>query len=125
MLTRGKSSGSVQKPPHYGVYLQNGGKLVELDEKEFFGVPDTYELQNLVAVSDKKPTILVWRRETVLQYLQFFSIDRQEELYYNANPRENGVIEVQPKNSLSKGFYCLIQGNPIASGLSGWCFEVK
>ena len=125
LLTRGNSSASAPKPPHYGVFIQKGGKLVELDENQFFGLPDESELQNLVTVADKKPAILVWRRETVLQYLQFFSISDRDELSYDATPRENGVIEIQPKTNLSKGIYCLVQGNPLASGLPGWCFEIK
>ena len=123
--TRRSSSSTAQTPPHYGVFLVVGGKLVELDEDQFYGLPHTYDLGSLESISDKKPTILVWRRETQLQYLQFFLIDSRTELTYNATPRNDGVIELLPKKDLDQGTYCLIQGNPLASGLPGWCFKIK
>ena len=117
--------GGDKKPPYFGAFMKDGGDLVELTEMQAFGVPNSNELDGVPIAPNSQPVIVLWKPDTRLQYLQFFSTNPRQELRYNADPKDEGIIELQPVDPLDPGRYCFIQGNPLGMGLPAWCFEVK
>ena len=114
-----------KKPPYYGAFLQQGRSLVELSEDEFFGIPRASSFDQLQTTNDSIPVVLLWRPDTRLEYLTFYSITGRKEVRYNATSKDDGIVELRPAQTLDPGIYCYIQGNPLAAFLLGWCFEVQ
>lgn len=117
------------KPSHYGVFFEQNGELIELQEQEIFDIPVEKQMGNAQTISDSQPTIIIWRSNTNLDYLEFLKLNEflgqsKNSVGYNATPKEDGIIEITPKSSLEDGVYCLIQGDPLAVFLSGWCFRI-
>jgi hypothetical protein len=116
--------GGNPEPPYFGAFLVDGNELIELDQGTAFGVPSFDDLNGVPVAPDAQPVVLLWQPNTQLQYLQFFSIRPKEELDYTASPNDEGVLELQPRNTLNPGRYCFIQGDPLGMGLPMWCFEI-
>ena len=114
-----------KKPPYYGAFLQQGRSLVELSEDEFFGIPRASSFDQLQTTNDTMPVVHLWRPDTRLEYLTFYSITGRKEVRYNATSKDDGIVELRPAQALDPGIYCYIQGNPLAAFLPGWCFEVQ
>jgi hypothetical protein len=117
------------KPSHYGVFFEKDGELIELQEQEIYDIPVENQMSNVQTFSDSRPTFIVWRSNTNLDYLEFLKLNQylgqsKQSISYNATPKDDGIIEITPKSSLDGGVYCLIQGDPLAVFLSGWCFQV-
>ena len=113
------------KPPYYGGFLKNGRELVEIPQVELFETPrDASELGSLPAAADTRPVVLLWYPDVVLADLVLMSIETRDEVRYNAKPQDEGVLEIQPAETLPLGAYCLVQGDPLAVFLQAWCFEV-
>lgn len=104
---------------------KGGDKSVEITEKELFDIPRPSELTDVPVASDSQPVFVLWKPDTRLDYLQFFSVDRQEELKFNSAPKEDGIIEIRPTAPLETGYYCYAQGDPMGMFLPGWCFKVQ
>jgi len=117
--------GGDKKPPHYGAFMKDGKDLVELTEMKAFGVPNSSELEGVPIAPDSQPVIVLWNPDTRLQYLQLLSISSRQTLRYNANPKDEGIIELQSVDPLDPGRYCFIQGDPLGLELPAWCFEVE
>jgi hypothetical protein len=114
-----------KKPPYYGAFIQQGRSLVELPEDEFFGIPRASSFDQLQNTNDTMPVVLLWRPDTRLEYLTFYSITGRKEVRYNATSKDDDIVELRPAQALDPGIYCYIQGNPLAAFLPGWCFEVQ
>ena len=114
-----------KKPPYYGGFLKKGGDYVEIPELELFDVPSVNELSDVPSSLDSQPLFVLWKPETRLDYLIFFSVKSQEEIRYTAEPKEDGIIEIRPADPLESGYYCFIQGDPLGVFLPGWCFQVE
>lgn len=112
------------KPPHYGAFIKNGSRLTELAEMRVHRVPLPSALQDVPTTSDSRPVVVLWKADTRLQYLQFFSTSPRRELSYVADPKSEGIIELRPADALEPGHYCYVQGDPLGMGLPAWCFEV-
>jgi hypothetical protein len=117
------------KPTHYGVFYEKDGELIELQEQEIFDTPVEKQMGNIQTISDSQPSFIIWRSNTNLDYLEFLKLNQylgesKQNVNYNAAPKDNGIIEIVPKSSLENGVYCLIQGDPLAATLSGWCFKL-
>ena len=126
VLTLGMlACGGDRKPPYYGAFLKDGRDLVELTEMRAVGVPRSGDLDGVPIASDSQPVIVLWKPDTRLQYLQFFSISPRQELRYNADPKDEGIVDLRPVDPLDPGRYCFIQGDPLGMGLPAWCFEVE
>ena len=117
--------GGSAKPPYYGAFIKDGSDLIELTEMQAFGVPRSNELDGIPIAPDSQPVIVLWQPDTRLQYLQLFSTSPRQELLYNADPKDEGIIELRPADPLDPGRYCFIQGDPLGMGLPAWCFEVQ
>jgi hypothetical protein len=119
---------SQKKPPYFGAFLMKNGGFVELTELEIFDITTIADQVNLEITVDSQPVIVLWRPDTDLNSLEFYAINddinRSEIIEYHATPKEDGIIEIRPSTSLSPGKYCLIQGDPLAVFLPGWCFKV-
>jgi hypothetical protein len=117
------------KPPHYGVFFQQNGEWMELQEQEIFTIPVEREMSNSKAISDSQPSIVIWRTETNLDYLELYKLNQylgqSDKVRYDATPLDDGIITITPSSPLEDGIYCLIQGDPLAILLSGWCFRVE
>jgi flagellar basal body-associated protein FliL len=116
------------KPSHYGIFVKENGSLLELTERQIFSLPIEREIDNSQVLTTSQPTILVWRDNTNLDYFKFYKLgqylQQQTDVKYNATPKENGVVEIVPVSPLDDGAYCLVQGDPLAAFLSGWCFRI-
>ncbi|MBK8989704.1 MAG: hypothetical protein IPM39_27210 [Chloroflexi bacterium] len=117
LLILSACSGQYQQLPYFGAFLVNGDDLIELEKGTAFGVPRFGELDGVPVTPDSQPVVLLWQPDTQLQYLQFFSVSPKEELDYTANPKDEGVLELQSRTPLEPGRYCFIQGDPLALGL--------
>lgn len=114
-----------KKPPFFGAFMKDGSDFIELTQVEAFGVPKPGELERVPLAPDAQPVVILWQPNTVLQYLQLFSIESREEIRYTANPREDGILGLRPVDSLEPGQYCFIQGDPLEAFVPAWCFEVQ
>lgn len=118
------------QPSHYGVFFENDGELIELQEQEIsFDIPVENQMGNVQTISASQPTIIIWRSNTNLDYLDFLKLNQylgqsKNSIRYNATPKEDRVIEITPVSPLDNGIYCLIQGDPLAVTLPGWCFRI-
>lgn len=112
------------KPPYYGAFIKHGRDLIELTQITAFGTPSSNELQGIPITADPRPVIVLWQPDTQLQYLQLVSTSPRQEFRYNATPKQDGVLELQPSDPLANGRYCFIQGNPLSMGLPAWCFQI-
>lgn len=116
------------KPTHYGVFVKEGGKLIELTERELFETPLLGKVQDIDQIQSSKPEFIIWRQNTQLDYLDFYKLGKskkeREIIKYNAKPGEDGVYEITPSSSLSDGEYCIVQGDPLGMFLPGWCFRI-
>lgn len=124
LLILSACSGQNPELPYFGAFLVDGDDLIELEQGTAFGVPRFGELDGVPVSSDSQPIVLLWQPDTQLQYLQFFSVSPKEELDYTANPKDEAVLELQPRTTLDPGRYCFIQGDPLGMGLPMWCFGI-
>ena len=115
-------------PSHYGVFVIENNKLMELSERELFSLPVESEMTDAEQISSSKPTIIMWRDNINFDYLSFQKLGQylhqQTDVKYNVTPKDNGVFEITPNSSLKDGIYCLVQGDPLAVFLPGWCFRI-
>lgn len=124
------STDTKPKPPHFGVFFEQNGGLIELQEREIFTIPVEGEIGNAQTISDSQPIIIIWRSNTNLDYLEFYKLNQflgqsKNIVRFSATPEEDGVIKIIPVSPLENGIYCLIQGDPLAISLPGWCFQVE
>jgi hypothetical protein len=117
--------GGAKKPPHYGAFIKEGGRLIEIPELEVFDIPRESEIDHPVVTKDDRPVVILWRPDTRLDYLFLFSLKGRSEVRYEAAAKDDRMIELTPAQSLRPGLYCYIQGDPLGSFLPGWCFEVQ
>jgi hypothetical protein len=115
--------------PHYGVFLNQSGKLIELSEKKFFNTPLQGELNYLETISNPAPILIVWRQDVNLDYLDLYKLGKytgeKKRMKYNSLPQKNGSYVINPSTPLADGEYCLIQGDPLGTTLPGWCFKIS
>lgn len=116
---------SNARPPHYGVYLREGAKLVEMER--FRELPDPNIIEGIPTTKDTQPAIIVWLDQVNLQWLVLGPASGEgDEIEYDATPQSDGVLELHPSRPLTPGRYCLIQGDPL--GVPGqfpiWCFSI-
>jgi hypothetical protein len=117
--------GGSAKPPHFGFFLKDGAKLVEM--QEFSGSPDRGETVGIPSTRDTQPVIIVWHNRIVPQWLQLFSdYGEGEVLGYDTVPKADGLLELQPQSALEPDVYCFVQGDPlgIPYHLATWCFRI-
>ncbi|GEM_PF-1578871 len=115
-------------PPHYGVFVKQNGDLIELTEIEIYHIPREADIENFETITDSRPIIIVWRDDTDLDYLMFYKLgeyySQHTTLKYDVTPKDNSILEIVPSLELEDGIYCLVQGNPMAAFLPGWCFRI-
>jgi hypothetical protein len=123
------ASSSNNNLPHYGVFLNQNGKLIELSEKEFFNTPLEGELNYLETISNPAPVLIIWRQDVHLDYLDLYKLGKytgeKERMKYTSTPQKNGSYILNPYTPLADGEYCLIQGDPLGTTLPGWCFKIS
>lgn len=109
-------------PPHYGAFLQKADLAVEM--KEYPGGPPSYDAEGIPPTSEPKPIMILWHPDTNLTLLSVVDEEGGSQIGYDAAPRDGGVLEIQPKEPLDRGVYCLVQGNPALapSTILHWCF---
>ena len=115
---------SSSMPSNYGVFLKEGQDFIELPEIELFDFPTPGDVGSVPATASSSPTIVYYQQNADLSNLVFYSVIGQDQIDYNAAPNNQGYIEITPSSKLGDGLYCLIQGNPTAASLPGWCFQV-
>ena len=113
------------RPPHYGVYLKEGAKFIEMGR--FRELPDSKITEGIPGSKDTQPVIIVWLDKLDLQWFALGrAYDEGDEIAYDATPQSDGVLELRPRKALVPGRYCFVQGDPLA--LFGqfpiWCFDV-
>lgn len=120
--------GSNPKPNHYGVFFKTGNQLIELDEVEIFGIPTTGDITSSGTIAAPELVLLVWQDNLRTDYLELYQVganrNQTEQLQFTVTPKNDGIIEISPKGQVSNGTYCLVQGDPLAAFLSGWCFDL-
>jgi len=112
------------KPPHYGAFLKKDCSFIEMEQKGLRkplpsdeGVPRT---------SDKQPLIVVWDPDVIPRFLGLY--DREgNEVRCDMTPKEDGVLELRPREPLSPGMYCLVAGHPLLppGDIPHWYFVVE
>jgi hypothetical protein len=116
-------SGSA-KPDHYGVYLKRGRGFVELEK--YRGAPAPSQTQGIPSTASSRPTLFLWDPTITLSYLELY--EPNSDWYGEYTIGQAGeMVELTPRNGLSRGRYCLVQGDPLGlpTSLSHWCFEVE
>lgn len=117
--------GGPAKPPHFGFFLRDGSKLVEM--QEFTGSPDRGEAQGIPATSSAQPVVIAWHDSIILEWLQLFSdYGDGDSLRFTVTPQADGVLELRPQGVLTPDVYCFVQGHPLGMPyqLPTWCFRV-
>ncbi len=120
------SSGFAQKPEHYGVYLKEGGRLVEITQQE--GSPGRNTASVSVRTNDNQPVLLVWNPGLDFQNLYLVSEGGEgQEVFYSTTPKGDGMLELKPAASLQPDTYCLIQADPLGVQFffPNWCFLIS
>jgi hypothetical protein len=64
------------KPSHYGVFFEQDGELIELREQEIFEIPVEQQMGNVQTINDSQPSIIIWRSNTNLDYLEFLKLNQ-------------------------------------------------
>jgi hypothetical protein len=125
LLSR-NSSGLAQKPGHYGVYLKEGNRLVEIVQQE--GSPGRNTASVPIHTNQDQPVLLVWNPGLNFQNLYLVSDGGEgQEVIYVTTPKDDGMLEIKPRESLQAGIYCLIQADPLGVSyfFPNWCFMVN
>ncbi len=123
MLSACASAGA--KPTHFGFYLKDGTKLVEM--KEFVGSPDPGITAGIPSAKNAQPVIIAWHNRINPQWLELFSgYGEGNRIPYNTTPKADGLLELQPRSPLKPDGYCFVQGDPLGTPfqLATWCFKV-
>lgn len=113
------------RPPHYGFFLKESGKLVEM--KQFIGSPASAASAGIPSTKNTQPTIVAWHNRINPQWLELFSnYGEGNPVPYNTVPKPDGLLELHPQTPLNAGGYCFVQGDPLGTPyqLATWCFSV-
>lgn len=112
------------RPPHTGAFLNNGGRLVEM--QEYKGNLPSGATEGIPVTSNRKPEIVLWYPDVNVSLLAFYETTRGK-VPFNATPTNDGIVRIVPRNDLPDGLYCLSQGNPLlpSSYLPRWYLRVK
>ena len=109
----------ASKPPHHGAFLKKGRSFVEMEQHGLErplpsdeGVPHT---------SDKQPLIVVWDPDVIPRFLVLSGGK------FDMTSKEDGVLELRPREPLSPGMYCLSAGHPLLPppAIPHWYFVVE
>lgn len=107
------------KPPHHGAFLKKDCSFIEMEQKGLErplpsdeGVPHT---------SEKQPLIVVWDPDVIPRFLVLSGAE------YDIASKEEGVLELRPREPLSPGMYCLSAGHPLLppGDIPHWYFVVE
>lgn len=115
----------ARKPPHYGVFLKQGGSFIEMEQGSG-GPPET----GVPETSERQPVVVLWVPNVDLSHLvmteEVGGITRSQ-VKYILTPKGDDILELKPRGSLSPSMYCLSAGSAFlpASLIPHWCFIVK
>ena len=110
-------------PPFYGTFLKIQGSYVEIPVGNIIG--GNFESKNEIPeTSDSQPIIFHWHPNVDLNNLLFGDLDG-DIIEVTVSPKEDGVLEIQPRSPLYPGTFCLVQGDPFDYFLDAWCFSVS
>ena len=115
--------GGTTKPPHFGVFIKTGKQLTETTQ--FKGTPSADA--DLPKATDSQPIVVAWLQNLVLDYIVIRDdLGAGNEVAFTAKPVGDGIVELQVKNALKDGAYCLVKGDPMASpaDVPYYCFQV-
>jgi len=116
---------SSSELPHYGAYLKDGTKLIEINQ--FDDSPKEVEYSDIYKTTESQPTLIFWYPDSNLDYLELRSDagDGVPIKFHTAPTEPDGALEISPAQPLPKDIYCLIQGGPFIILPPHWCFEVN
>jgi len=109
-------------PPYYGFFILEGREYIEIEEGEVLGEVWKSDIVDPPIAKDSQPVIVIWHPEAVFDYLQLLYVDEQYHIDYTIDSMGDDMYQVRPYDPLEPGYYCFIQGNPLAAFLSAWCF---
>jgi hypothetical protein len=111
-------------PPYYGTFLKIQGRFVEIPLGSMGG-GNFESSSDIPTTSDSQPIIYHWHPNVDLNNLLFGDLDSGDIIAVTVTPKEDGVLEIQPRSPLYSGTYCFVQGDPLAFFLNAWCFSVS
>ncbi len=113
------------KPPHYGGFLKDGSRLIEMEQ--YNGGPVDFNDRGIPEAPDSHPSIVLWYEEANTSNLRLRQgIGVGMPIPYDVTPQEEGILEIRPEDPLDPGVYCLVQGDPLKSPIEipYWCFRI-
>jgi hypothetical protein len=115
-------------PSYYGVFVRQGNSLIELPEGRAMSVPVESRAEEVEIINSSKPVIVIWKDNLSLEYLVIYKLGKktgqQIEINYTATPKDGGIVEIAFSRELADGIYCLLFGDPFATFIPTYCFQI-
>ena len=125
LILKPSRTSTSQVPPYYGVFLKEENNFKDLVTLELVDYPTASDIGSAPQASSSSPVLAVYLQNAdLMSYAVLYSVNDQNTVDYNVAPTGQGYLEVTPVGKLYDGLYCLIQGDPLASFIPAWCFQV-